>query len=85
MRSVQRTLSLRGINRGPRGILCTRGEKAHTSKRVSIAAPTMRFQKRSVRRIARKGILFINPTQDAFVLAWEKGAHKQKSEQYRLQ
>ena len=25
-------------NRGPRGILCTRGEKAHTSKRVSIFA-----------------------------------------------
>ena len=25
-------------NRGPRGILCTRGEKAHTSKRVSIVA-----------------------------------------------
>ena len=27
------------INRGPRGILCTRGEKAHTSKRVSVIAP----------------------------------------------
>ena len=26
------------INRGPRGILCTRGEKAHTSKRMSIIA-----------------------------------------------
>ena len=37
-------------NRGPRGILCTRGEKAHTSIRVSIVAPTMRFQKCSVRR-----------------------------------
>ena len=23
---------------GPRGILCTRGEKAHTSKRVSVIA-----------------------------------------------
>ena len=29
---------------------CTRGEKAHTSKRVSIIAPIMRFQKCSVRR-----------------------------------
>ena len=30
----------RAINyRGPRGILCTRGEKEHTSKRVSIIAP----------------------------------------------
>ena len=37
-------------NGGPRGILCTRGEKAHTSIRVSIVAPTMRFQKCSVRR-----------------------------------
>ena len=32
-------MSLRGIYRGPRGILCTRGEKAHTSKRVSVIAP----------------------------------------------
>ena len=27
------------MGRGPRGILCTRGEKAHTSKRVSIIVP----------------------------------------------
>ena len=26
------------MDRGPRGILCTRGEKEHTSKRVSIIA-----------------------------------------------
>ena len=32
-------MSLRGIYRGPRGILCTRGEKAHTSKRVSVIVP----------------------------------------------
>ena len=25
--------------RGPRGILCTRGEKEHTSKRVSVIVP----------------------------------------------
>ena len=37
--------------RGPRGILCTRGEKAQTSIRVSIAAPTMRFQQRSLRQL----------------------------------
>ena len=41
--------------RGPRGILCTRGEKAHTSKRVSIIAPIMRFQKCSYR--GPRGIL----------------------------
>ena len=27
------------MGRGPRGILCTRGEKEHTSKRVSIIVP----------------------------------------------
>ena len=32
-------LSLRAEKRGPHGILCTRGEKAHTSIRVSIIAP----------------------------------------------
>ena len=32
-------MSLRGIYRGPRGILCTRGERAHTSKRVSVIVP----------------------------------------------
>ena len=37
-------------NRGPCGILCTRGEKAYTSKRVSVIAPIMRFQKCSARR-----------------------------------
>ena len=31
-------MSFQSTNRGPRGILCTRGEKAHTSKRVSIIA-----------------------------------------------
>ena len=29
-------MSLRGVYRGPYGILCTRGEKEHTSKRVSV-------------------------------------------------
>ena len=29
-------MSLRGVYRGPHGILCTRGEKEHTSKRVSV-------------------------------------------------
>ena len=34
--------------------------------------------------ISRKGNLVIKPTQYTFVLAWGKGAHKQKSERYRL-
>ena len=34
-----RFTSFRAKIRGPRGKLCTRGEKAHTSKRVSIIAP----------------------------------------------
>ena len=29
-------MSLRGVYRGPHGILCTRGEKEHTSIRVSV-------------------------------------------------
>ena len=33
--------------RGPRGILSTRGEKAHTSKRVSVIACDNEIQKRS--------------------------------------
>ena len=32
------SMSLRAKIRGPRGILCTRGEKAHTNKRVSVIA-----------------------------------------------
>ena len=32
-------MSLRGVYRGPHGILCTRGEKEHTSKRVSGIVP----------------------------------------------
>ena len=32
-------MSLRAKKRGPRGILCTRGEKAQTSIRVSVIAP----------------------------------------------
>ena len=31
-------MSFRGVIGGPRGILSTRGEKAHTSKRVSVIA-----------------------------------------------
>ena len=40
---------------GPNGILCTRGEKSHTSKRMSIIAPITRFQKCSYR--GPRGIL----------------------------
>ncbi len=50
MRSVQRTLSFQSINRGPRGILCTRGEKAHTSIRVSIIAHDNAISKAQCRR-----------------------------------
>ena len=33
------SLAVSALYRGPRGILCTRGEKENTSKRVSINAP----------------------------------------------
>ena len=44
-------MSLRGVYRGPHGILCTRGEKEHTSKKVSGIAPDNAISKRSVRRV----------------------------------
>ena len=36
---LSKEILVQSIYRGPRGILCTRGEKEHTSKRVSIIAP----------------------------------------------
>ena len=56
--NVKEFVSLSGdsLLQNPRKILLyLRGEKAQTSKRVSIAAPTMRFQKRSYR--GPRGIL----------------------------
>ena len=36
---LRRLTGQKRSNRGPHGILCTRGEKEHTSKRLSIIAP----------------------------------------------
>ena len=44
---------LRNKIRGPRGILCTRGEKEHTSKRVSIIAPDNAILKEKCATCAR--------------------------------
>ena len=44
-------MSLRGVYRGPHGILCTRGEKEHTSIRVSGIVSDNVISKRSVRRV----------------------------------
>ena len=44
-------MSLRGVYRGPRGILCTRGEKEHTSIRVSVIVSDNVISKRRVRRV----------------------------------
>ena len=41
-------LSLRSINRGPRGILCTRGEKEYASIRQPTVACDNRLVKREV-------------------------------------
>ena len=67
-------MSFQSTNRGPRGILCTRGEKAHTSKRVSIIACNNVISK-----------VQLSGTPLDTVYPWGKGAHKQKSERYRLQ
>ena len=58
---------------GPRGILSTRGEKEHTSKRVSIIACD---------NVISKAQLSGTPRDTEY--PWGKGAHKQKSEHYRL-
>ena len=65
-------MSLRAKIRGPRGILCTRGEKAHTNKRVSVIACDNAISKAQCATHLPEGHLFINPTQDTFVLAWRK-------------
>lgn len=56
---------LRNKIRGPRGILCTRGEKAHTSKIVSVIAPdnTISKAKCATRgRPHKKGVRDLNGT-----------------------
>ena len=57
---------------GPRGILCTRGEKAHTSKRVSIIACNNVISK-----------VQLSGTPRDTVYPWGKGANKHKSEHCR--
>ena len=57
---------------GPRGILCTRGEKAKTSKRVSIIA---------CNNVISKAQLSGTPRDTVY--PWGKGAHKHKSEHCR--
>ena len=44
---------LRNKIRGPRGILCTRGEKEHTNKRMSIIAPDNAISKAQCATCAR--------------------------------
>ena len=59
--------------RGPRGILCTRGEKEHTNIRVSIIA---------CNNVISKAQLSGTPRDTVYSRG--KGAHEQKSERYRL-
>ena len=51
-------MSLRVIFWGPRGILCTRGEKAHTSKRVSVIACDNAISKAQCATHIPEGILY---------------------------
>ena len=60
--------------RGPQKILCTFGEKEHTSKRVSIIACNNAISKVQLTGTPKDTLYF-----------WGKGAHKQKSEHYCLQ
>jgi len=66
-------MSLRGAYRGPRGILCTRGEKEYASIRQAIVACDDWLVKNEA----------IGGPQKVLSYFWGKGAHKQKSEHYR--
>ena len=77
-------LSLRAEIRGPRGILCTRGEKAHTSKRVSIVAPDKVISKVQCATHRPEGTPHYKTHARYFRTCVEKkGAHKHKREHCR--
>ena len=65
-------MSLRAEKRGPQKILCTFGEKAYTSKRVSIIAPDNVISKVQCATHRPEGKHITKPTQDTFVLARNK-------------
>ena len=62
--------------KGPQKILCTFGEKAHTSKRVSVIACDNAISKVQCATHLPEGNHIIKPTQDTFVLAWRNGGAK---------
>ncbi len=75
---MQRTLSFQSINRGPRGILCTRGEKAHTSKRMSIIACNKVISKAQCATHRPEGTPHYKTHARYFCTCVEKKAHTSK-------
>ena len=69
-------LSLRGIAKSgsPRDTVYSRGKGVCKHKTTDCRLRQSVGQKRSIRRISRKGHRIIKPTQDTFVLAWRKKA-----------
>ena len=65
-------------NRGPRGILCTRGEKAHTSKRVSVIACDNVISKTKCATHLPEGNPFQKTHARYFCTCVEKKAHTSK-------
>ena len=65
-----------GNTRDPKRYFCTFGEKAHTSKRVSVIACDNAISKVQCATHLPEGLHIIKPTQDTFVLAWSNDGAK---------
>ena len=67
-------MSLRGTAKSgsPRDTVYSRGKGVCKHKTTDCRLRQSVGQKRSIRRISRKGHRIIKPTQDTFVLAWRK-------------
>ena len=65
-----------GNTGNPKRYFCTFGEKAHTSKRVSVIACDNAISKVQCATHLPEGLHIIKPTQDTFVLAWRNAAQK---------
>ena len=76
-------MSLRGIAKSgsPRDTVYSRGKGVCKHKTTDCRLRQSVGQKRSIRRISRKGHRIIKPTQDTFVLAWRKRRKQAKDKQ----
>ena len=75
-----RSIIASGNTGDPKRYFCTFGEKAHTSKRVSVIACDNAISKVQCATHLPEGHHIIKPTQDTFVLAWRNVAQKNTPE-----